>query len=81
MFGGAELVLEGYTNSDIVGDLDGRKCASGFLFTLLGGPISWHSFKGRIHCRNKSWEGNAMFLQELRIKKTEYKMHCDDHIL
>ena len=42
-FGGLEPSLEGYTDSDMVGDLDCRKSTSGYLFTFVGGAISWQS--------------------------------------
>ena len=31
----------GYVDSDFVGDLDKRRSASGYVFTLVGGEISW----------------------------------------
>ena len=36
-FGRGKLVLEGYTDADMAGDLDGRKSTSGYLFTFAGG--------------------------------------------
>ncbi|CAL5394802.1 unnamed protein product [Camellia sinensis] len=42
-FRDAKPVLEGYTDSDMAGDLDGRKSTSGFLFTFAGGAVSWQS--------------------------------------
>ena len=36
-------VLESYTDADMAGDLDGRKSTSGYLFTFVGGAISWQS--------------------------------------
>ena len=50
--------LEGYTDSDIAGDLDCRKSTSGYLFTFVGGAISWKSklqkcvslYRSRIYC-------------------------------
>lgn len=36
----ATLELTGYNNSDIVGDIDGRKMTSGVLFFLRDCPIS-----------------------------------------
>jgi len=35
--------LCGYVDSDFVGDLDKRRSASGYGFTLVGGTISWMS--------------------------------------
>ena len=36
-------VIKGYTDRDIAGDLDGRKSTSSYLFTFVGGVISWKS--------------------------------------
>ena len=89
-FGGAEQILEGYTNSNMAGNLDGRKSSLGFLFTFVRGPISWQS-------KLQKWVALSIteteyiaaeearkemlwvkwFLQELGIKKNEYKVHYD----
>lgn len=37
------LELQAYTDSDWAGDKDGRKSTSGYVFTLLGGAITWRS--------------------------------------
>ena len=42
-FGGSDPYLEGYTDSDMGGDLDCRKSTSGYLFTFVRGAISWQS--------------------------------------
>ena len=42
-FGDSKLVLEGYVDADWAGDIDGRKSISGYLFTFVGGAISWQS--------------------------------------
>ena len=42
-FGVSKLVLEGYVDADWVGDLDGRKSTLGYLFTFVGGAVSWQS--------------------------------------
>ena len=42
-FCSSKPVLKGYTNADMVGDLDGRKSTFGFLFTFARGAISWQS--------------------------------------
>ena len=39
-FGDSKPVLEGYVDVDWVGDLDGRKSTSGYLFTFAGGAVS-----------------------------------------
>ena len=33
------LEIEGYSDSDFVGDIDDRKSTSGYVFTLAGGAI------------------------------------------
>ncbi|CAJ2668206.1 unnamed protein product [Trifolium pratense] len=43
-----ELKLQGWTDSDYAGDLDGRKSTSGYVFMYGNGPISWSSKKQAI---------------------------------
>jgi len=45
---GAGLELTGFSDSDMAGDVDGRKSTSGILFFLDGCPISWQSQKQRV---------------------------------
>jgi len=42
-FGASNLILKGYTDVDMAGDLDNRKSTIGYLFTFSGGAISWQS--------------------------------------
>ena len=42
-FGKGKSVLEGYIDANMASDLDGRKSTSGYLFTFVGGAISWQS--------------------------------------
>ena len=42
-FGASNPILKGYTDSDMAGDLNNRKCTSECLFTFSGGAISWQS--------------------------------------
>ena len=39
------LEIEGYSDADFAGDIDGRKSTSDYAFTLAGGAISWKSSK------------------------------------
>ena len=39
------LYIEGYSDSDFAGDIDDRKFTSDYVFTLIGGAISWKSSK------------------------------------
>ena len=42
-FGGGDLTIQGYSNSDWAGDKEERKSTSGYVFMLNNGPISWCS--------------------------------------
>ena len=42
-FGESKSVLKGYVDADWVGDLNGRKSTSGYLFTFVEGAVSWQS--------------------------------------
>ena len=42
------LHIEGYLDSDFMGDVDDRKSTSGYVFTIVGGAISWKSSKQTI---------------------------------
>ena len=45
IYGGNELQVNGYTDSDFQSDPDDRKSTSGFVFTLNGGVFCWKSSK------------------------------------
>ena len=42
-FGSGKPVLDGYTNSNMAGDVDSRKSISGFFMTFVRGAVSWQS--------------------------------------
>ena len=89
-FGGSKPSLEGYTDSDMAGDLDCRKSTSRNLFTFVGGAISWQSMLQKFASlsttkaehivatetgKDKLWM--KRFLQELDLKQRGYIVHCD----
>ena len=45
VFGNGELLVQGYTDSDFMSDIDDRKSTSGSLFVCNGGAVSWKSSK------------------------------------
>ena len=45
MYGGDELILVGYTDSDYMLDKDSRKSTSRHFFTIGGGAVSWRRIK------------------------------------
>ena len=45
----SNLTLQGFSDADLGGDLDGRKSTTGYIFTLGGTTISWKSkLQGRV---------------------------------
>jgi hypothetical protein len=42
-FGGSEIVLQGYVDSDMAGDKYSRRSTTGYVFTIGGTIISWIS--------------------------------------
>ena len=43
VFGSSEPMLDRYTDSDMVGDVDSRKSISRFMMTFARGAVSWQS--------------------------------------
>ena len=89
-FGSSKLVLEDYTNADMVGDLDSRKSTFGYLFTFAMGAVSWQSklqkcvALSRIEADyiaanevGKEMLRMKQFLQELGLMQDKYVVHCD----
>ena len=42
-YGGGDMSVQGYSDSDWAGDREDRKSTSGYIFMLNNGPISWCS--------------------------------------
>ncbi|KAL0394578.1 UNVERIFIED_CONTAM: Retrovirus-related Pol polyprotein from transposon TNT 1-94 [Sesamum latifolium] len=45
IYGGGELILEGYSDASFQSDDDDAKSQSGFVFKLNGGVVAWKSSK------------------------------------
>lgn len=45
VYGGGELKVEGYIDSDFMSNIDDRKSNFGHVFILNGGVINWRSGK------------------------------------
>jgi hypothetical protein len=43
LFGGSDTILQGYVDSDMVGDKDNRRSTTWYSFTIGGTTISWIS--------------------------------------
>ena len=89
-FGGSDSILKGYTDTDMAGDLDGRKSTSGIVFTFAGGVVSWQSkLQKCVALSTTEAEYISMakarkemfwlkrFLDHLGMKQERYVMHCD----
>ena len=42
-FGGSDITLQGYVDSDLAGDFDRNRSTTGYVFTLGSAVISWKS--------------------------------------
>ena len=42
-FGKGEPILDGFTDSDMAGDIDSRKSTFSYLITFAGGAMAWQS--------------------------------------
>ena len=89
-FGSDTPILEGFTNSNMAGDVDSRKSISGFLITLAGGAVSWQSrlqkcvalstteaeyIAATEACKEVLWM--KKFLHELGQKQEKFTLFCD----
>ncbi|KAI4357436.1 hypothetical protein L6164_001384 [Bauhinia variegata] len=89
-FGIGELVLHGYTDSDLAGDVDTRKSTSGYLVTFAGGAVAWQSKLQKCvalstteaefiatteACKELLWM--KKFICELGFTQKMYILYCD----
>ena len=89
-FGKGNLMLTGYSDADMAGDVDSRKSTSGYLITFAGGAISWQSRLQKCialstteaefiaiteGCKEILWI--KKFLQELGQDQENYVLYCD----
>ena len=78
-------VLIGYTDLDMVGDVDNRRSTSGYLMTFSGGVVSWQSRLQKCvalstteaapikACKELLWMKH--FIHELGFKKQRYVVY------
>lgn len=89
-FGDGKYILEGYTDSDMAGDIDSRKSTSGYVITFAGGAVSWQSRLQRCvalssteaefiaateACKELLWM--KKFMKELGHSQERYVLLCD----
>ena len=51
-YSGHPIVLEGYSDSNWISDIDELYATSGYVFTIGGGAVSWRSCKQTILMRS-----------------------------
>ena len=89
-FGSGKPMLDGYTDSDMAGDVDSRKSISGFMMTFARGAVSWQSKLQKCvalstteaeyiditeGCKEALWM--RKFLEELGLKQEKYVVYSD----
>ena len=83
-FEGLKPVLEGFTDANFAGDLNRQLFTSGYLFTFVGGAISWQ-FKLQKCTALSTTEAEYMaaneagknFFREPGLKQGEYVVYYD----
>ena len=69
-----DIKVNGYSDSDFVGDVDDRKSTSGQVFFLGGLPITWNSLKQKVValslCQAEYISITSVMCQRLRIART-----------
>ncbi|KAL0409708.1 UNVERIFIED_CONTAM: Retrovirus-related Pol polyprotein from transposon RE2 [Sesamum radiatum] len=68
IYGGGELILEGYSDASFESDDDDAKSESGFIFKLNGGVVAWKSSK-QIPQRIPPRKLNTSQLRKLRRRR------------
>ncbi|KAM1671634.1 hypothetical protein ACFXTN_036619 [Malus domestica] len=81
----------GYVDSDYAGDLDKRRSTTGFVFTIVGGPISWRSIlQSTVALSTTEAEYMAVteaikeaiwlqgLLDDLGVQQDHVDVHCDN---
>ena len=89
-YGGSNFTVRGYVDSDYAGDLDKSKSTSGYVFTLVGGAVSWVSKLQSIVATStteaeyvaatqasKEAIRLQMLLEELEHKQEKIALFCD----
>jgi ATP-binding cassette subfamily B (MDR/TAP) protein 1 len=89
-YGGGKPEVSGFVDSDMAGDVDGRKSTTGYVFCFNGGAISWVSRLQQIvalstteaeyiaateACKEAIWL--TRLLGDLGVSDTAPILHCD----
>jgi hypothetical protein len=90
-FGGSDIVLQGYVDSDMEGDKDSRRSTTGYVFTVGGTTISWISKLQKVVSlstteakyvvateASKEMIWLQRFMEELGKKQENNRLYCDN---
>jgi hypothetical protein len=90
-FGGSNLAIEGYVGADHAGCGETRKSTTSYVFTLVGGAVSWMSrLQDIVALSSTESEYVALIevvkemfwlkglLEQFELKRSEYVVHCDN---
>jgi hypothetical protein len=90
-FGGLDIVLQGYVDSDMAGDKDSRMSTTGYAFTIGGIEVSWISKIQKIVAlstieveyfaaieASKEMIWLQSFMKKLGKKKENTRLYCDN---
>jgi hypothetical protein len=90
-FGGSDIVLQGYVDSDMAGDKDSRGSTTGYVFTIGGTTVSWISKLQNVVSlstieveyifvieASKEIIWLQKFMEELGKKQENRRLYCDN---
>jgi ATP-binding cassette subfamily B (MDR/TAP) protein 1 len=90
-YGSEKPMLEGFTDSDMSGDVDSSRSTSGYVMTYSGGAVSWKSrLQKTVALSTTEAEYMAAveagkeliwmrdFLTELGMEQEKFVLHCDN---
>ena len=90
-YGFGKPMLEGFTDSDMSGDVDSSRSTSRYVMTYAGGAVSWQSRLQKVVALSTTKEkymvvieaGKELicmtnFLKELGMKQETFLLHCDN---
>ena len=83
----AQFDVEGYSDADYAGDLDSRRSTTGYVFTIMGTPVSWRSKLQRVVALS-SCESELIAIVDagkealwMRKALRAYKFPCDSPLM
>jgi hypothetical protein len=89
-FGGSDIVLQGYVDSDMAGDKDSRRSTTRYVFTIGGTTVSWISKLQKVVSlstteaeyvvateASKEMIWLQRFMEELGKKQENSRLYCD----